>query len=227
MIPLEDFVHDQINFIEAERLLETTDAQAASTHFSKKELERRGLAITNLELSGTKVGFGGKTLLELERSSAVAQLFLATVLKPGDIVRIEEQAAGSAKKIVLAQVAKDGVEGVVAKVTDSKITVALRNEEEVHLSGTLWLVKLANSITYDRMAKHMRKLQQNERSTLTRILLGESKPSDSEDIVDLELYDATLNESQVSAVKHAMGSPEVALIHGPPGVRNHGNIEVI
>lgn len=35
----------------------------------------------------------------------------------------------------------------------------------------------------------------------------------------LEFFDPSLNDSQKEAVKFTLEAPEVALIHGPPGVR--------
>ena len=200
---MQKFVDAQIAFVEAERECEADEARNATSSYSKKELEKRGLAVTNLELCSTRTGFGGKTLVELERSSAVGGKING--LSTGDIVRIED--------------AKSGVDGVVVKVGE-RLTVAIDDDYDL---GLVSVVKLANSITYDRMAATMRRLKP---SRLADVLLG-AKPSPVED-VDIELYDTTLNETQVAAVKHALGSPEVALIHGPPGTgKTYTLIEII
>lgn len=39
-------------------------------------------------------------------------------------------------------------------------------------------------------------------------------------LTDISFFDATLNASQRDAVKLALESPEVACIHGPPGMLN-------
>ena len=72
----------------------------------------------------------------------------------------------------------------------------------------------------------MQEMQEAEHSTLMRILFGTESPSplptDLEDPEQgagkVEFFDPTLNDSQKDAVKFALASREVALIHGPPGV---------
>ena len=73
----------------------------------------------------------------------------------------------------------------------------------------------------------MKKMEEKDQSTLSRILFGLDSPSpvpqDQEgverQIGPVKFIDPTLNESQKEAVRFAMCSREVALIHGPPGVR--------
>lgn len=53
---------------------------------------------------------------------------------------------------------------------------------------------------------------------LIRVLLGMSLPSKKIPITDLKFFDETLNPSQQEAIKFAVESPEIACIHGPPGL---------
>lgn len=67
-------------------------------------------------------------------------------------------------------------------------------------------------------------------TSLQRVLLGLSSPgaADLENTKALEFFDSTLNSSQKDAVKFALSSPEVALIHGPPGTgKTYTLIELI
>ncbi|KFY33378.1 hypothetical protein V495_08315, partial [Pseudogymnoascus sp. VKM F-4514 (FW-929)] len=107
-----------------------------------------------------------------------------------------------------------------------------REEEEV--GGRLWIVKLANDVTYKRMNQTMEKLQKmNEASysAFLRVLFGLSSPSplqESPEAEEIELIDPSLNDSQKDAIKFALASREVALIHGPPGTgKTHTLIELI
>ena len=53
---------------------------------------------------------------------------------------------------------------------------------------------------------------------LTQVLLGIIKPSPSILDENIQFLDASLNPSQKDAVRFALESAEIALIHGPPGV---------
>lgn len=53
---------------------------------------------------------------------------------------------------------------------------------------------------------------------LVEVLLGISVPSEKIPIENIVFFDPTLNDSQKAAVKFALQSPEVACIHGPPGI---------
>ena len=72
----------------------------------------------------------------------------------------------------------------------------------------------------------MQNVEEKDQSTLTRILFGLDAPSpvpqDQEalerQIGSIEFFDPALNESQRAAVRFALCSREIALIHGPPGV---------
>ena len=71
------------------------------------------------------------------------------------------------------------------------------------------------------------KMEGREYSILIRVLFGLDSPSplpsDLEKVETgsgkVEFIDPTLNDSQKDAVRFALASREVALIHGPPGVR--------
>jgi DNA polymerase alpha-associated DNA helicase A len=95
-----------------------------------------------------------------------------------------------------------------------------RNQANLYLDR----VKLANDITYKRMTQTMKTLQSlpsSQNTTLIRILFGHSKPHlkpQSEiDKLALKPVNLSLDASQLSAIKFALSSSDVALIHGPPG----------
>lgn len=78
------------------------------------------------------------------------------------------------------------------------------------------------------MNQTMVKLQgmaESEYSSFLRVLFGLSSPSpvpndlrSDPEIGQMDWFDPTLNESQQDAVRFALASREIALIHGPPGV---------
>ena len=74
--------------------------------------------------------------------------------------------------------------------------------------------------------ERLKKMSENEYTPLMRVLFGLDSPSplpaNLEDletgIGKIEFLDPTLNGSQKDAIRFALASREVALIHGPPGV---------
>lgn len=84
----------------------------------------------------------------------------------------------------------------------------------------------------------MEKLQamsESEQSIFMRTLFGLSSPtpiakdlSSDPDVAKLEWFDPSLNDSQKDAIRFALASREIALIHGPPGTgKTHTLIELI
>jgi DNA polymerase alpha-associated DNA helicase A len=71
--------------------------------------------------------------------------------------------------------------------------------------------------------QRLQKMKSDEYSSFVRVLFGLTTPSPvSEDLneaKELEWVDPSLNDSQKDAIRFALASKEVALIHGPPGVR--------
>lgn len=92
---------------------------------------------------------------------------------------------------------------------------------------TLHRQKLANTVTYDRMEKTLKRLSKLLASSsppppdLVEILFGLKAPSFTQHLPiegPLMYMDENLNDSQKEAVKFAVYETEqVALIHGPPG----------
>lgn len=71
----------------------------------------------------------------------------------------------------------------------------------------------------------LQKMTESEYSSFIRVLFGLSSPSpvpddlsSDADVGKIEWIDPTLNDSQKDAIRFALASREVALIHGPPGV---------
>ena len=85
---------------------------------------------------------------------------------------------------------------------------------------------------YYRMNQTMERLKrmdEKDYTTLIRVLFGLDSPTPLPlNLEDAEtgsgsakFIDPTLNDSQKDAIKFALASREVALIHGPPGVSAH------
>ena len=81
--------------------------------------------------------------------------------------------------------------------------------------------------------KRLKELPESDQSEFIRVLFGQSIPTPmpsnlDEAIGKLEWVTDNLNQSQQDAIKFALASREIALIHGPPGTgKTHTLIELI
>ncbi|KAI4601410.1 hypothetical protein KJ359_011539 [Pestalotiopsis sp. 9143b] len=235
------FASTQLALLDAELQSEVQETSGLITGLSPTSLQRAGLAITNLVISAQRTGMGGKSVLELEPDSATnaSGELPEHGVRTGDIVLVSEQPAGSAKKREIKDLEKKGVRGVVTKVKRESLSVAADEErEDVQLSGRVWIVKLADDVTYRRMNQTMErllKMTESDYSTFTRVLFGLSTPStvpadlaSDPEVRNIDWFDPGLNESQKDAIRFALASKEIALIHGPPGTgKTHTLIELI
>lgn len=73
----------------------------------------------------------------------------------------------------------------------------------------------------NQVMQKLQKMNEDEYSSFIRVSFGFLPPSpmleDSEK-EEVEWFDDSINDSQKAAIKFALASKEVALIHGPPGV---------
>ncbi|KAF2202417.1 P-loop containing nucleoside triphosphate hydrolase protein [Delitschia confertaspora ATCC 74209] len=243
------FASSQLKLLSAEQAAELSENQLLLSTHTPSTLSKAGLAIQNLTVSSTRTGLGGKTVLELSLDSAVTSSDKGGAdlpehgIRVGDIVGVQEQVSGSAKKKERSEVKGKGIEGVVVTVRREKVEVVLDKDEDVEVPGggdkKLWIVKLANDVTYKRMKQTMTRLQkmsEQEYTPFIHVLFGLASPTPlpsniddpSNPLHELEWKDPSLNESQKDAIKFALASREIALIHGPPGTgKTHTLIELI
>ncbi|KAI8068286.1 P-loop containing nucleoside triphosphate hydrolase protein [Gongronella butleri] len=177
-----------------------------------------------------RTGLGGKSLVDLELglTNKQARVFPTHKFSTGDIVGIDEYKRDKPPKH------QQPFSGVVVRVSDTKITLALSKDEDLpaEIQERCQIVKLANNVTYERMIKALERLrnsvQSESISALTRVLLGQAAPLPPAPVDDMEWFDDTLNESQKQAVQFALGSQDIALIHGPPGTgKTYTLVEII
>ncbi|KAI3405870.2 hypothetical protein KGF56_001478 [Candida oxycetoniae] len=213
--------------------------------FSPKKLAQLGLALINLNLVNIRTGIGGKTILELQVDNAVSDGELSTsTMKTGDIVKISKMAKSQKKLKKGADKGKgkgkekekdteeedEFLEAVVAKVTNKVITVSVDEStsddkilsyyNNTNDSARLWIVKLANSVTYKRMISTMNKvgeLKESQKNEIHRILLGESKVNFFDNAQPINFFNQGLNDSQKRAIDFAINKSNISIIFGPPG----------
>jgi DNA polymerase alpha-associated DNA helicase A len=80
----------------------------------------------------------------------------------------------------------------------------------------------------NQIMSKLQKYTETEYTSFIRVLFGQSSPTPLPDDLNdpdyglgsIDFADPSLNDSQKEAIKFAMLSREIALIHGPPGVSN-------
>lgn len=230
-VDIQAFANTQLALLEAELQSELQETSGLVSNTSPTSLQRAGLAVTNLVVSAQRTGLGGKTVIELSPDSATSSTgeLPEHGVRTGDIVLVSEQPAGSARKKEIKDLEKKGVRGVITKVKKDSLSVAADEErEDAALAGRVWLVKLADDVTYRRMNQTMERLSkmtESEYSSFVRVLFGLSTPSPlpadlntGPEYGRIEWFNPNLNDSQKEAIRFALASHEIALIHGPPGV---------
>ena len=143
-IDIPSFAETQLSLLSAELAAETASTSTILSSNAPTVLARAGLAITNLTLSSQRTGLGGKTLLELEQDHAIGNdgEIGEHGIRVGDIVRVGEQPkGGEKKKKEKASMEGRGSEGVVVRVGNKGLQIALGDgdgEDEL-LGGRLWV----------------------------------------------------------------------------------------
>lgn len=93
---------------------------------------------------------------------------------------------------------------------------------------TLCCTRLICDHRMNQTMTRMQKMQEEEYSSFIRTLFNLTSASPVQEVLEPEWNDPTLNDSQKDAIRFALGSVEVALIHGPPGTgKTHTLIELI
>lgn len=155
-VSIPAFASTQITLLAAEQASEIAESAALISLHSPAALQRAGLALTNLTVSSQRTGLGGKTVVELAPDAAVSgpgDDLPEHGIRPGDIVVVSEQPAGSAKKREVKELERKGARGVVTRVWREKVGVALDEEREDAmggLGGRVWIVKVADDVTFKR-----------------------------------------------------------------------------
>ncbi len=182
-----------------------------------------GLCWFPIGINDEFVGLGGRWNIEIERTNDKGQPHQLNV---GSIVTVFEQ--------------KNGLEGnktngVVSKVENDKMRIALNNEEFPDFlenqSNSIGVYLAFDDSTYREMNYTIDKVKyaKNDRlSEFREIFLGEEEPnfdnqirieedeySDNQNMFESSVNN--LNESQKNAVQNILQAQDIAIIHGPPG----------
>lgn len=151
---VQEFAETQLSLLQRELQSEIDETSALISNHSPAGLQRAGLALTNLVVASQRTGLGGRTVMELGQDPATSSSdeLPEHGIRTGDIVLVSEQPAGSAKKREVKDLESKGSRGVVTRIQRTAVYVAIdEGKDEVAFSGKVWLVKLADEVTYRRL----------------------------------------------------------------------------
>jgi superfamily I DNA and/or RNA helicase len=172
------------------------------------EAEKTGNSLIGLAIRDEHAGLGGRAILELAKPND-APLPWTRLGTGSPVLLSEERGAGSWR-------------GVISERGEKRLEVALDQPPELEDEKALYRIDLSN----DEVARR-RQRQAMERARaasgdslahLREILLGKKPPEFvAAERIAFDPLDASLNESQIEAVRLALSARDLAVIHGPPG----------
>lgn len=141
-LPPQALLHTLQSLLSLELHAETTQNALLLGAAPPPLLARAGLALLNLSITSYRTGLGGRTVLELGLDPALAPSAKDSSnnhssglpplpehgIRTGDIVRVGERPRDTAKKREVAEGKERGVEGVVVRVGERVVQVALGKE---------------------------------------------------------------------------------------------------
>ncbi|KAG7384713.1 DNA-binding protein SMUBP-2 [Phytophthora pseudosyringae] len=175
--------------------------------------------LTHLTLSRYSTGLFGRTLLQFSFPSRSLRQVKPHHFTVGDLVQIRAQKSASAGDKLPT--------GIVSRVEERGISVAVSGDQddvdEVELLGAaagVTLDRLVNNATFVKLSNaldQMSKFEFGAAQAVVDVVFSEREPSWNTPLPDITPFNTGLNQSQVEAIRFALASKDLALIHGPPG----------
>ncbi|EEY67397.1 DNA polymerase alpha-associated DNA helicase A, putative [Phytophthora infestans T30-4] len=175
--------------------------------------------LTHLTLARYSTGLFGRTLLQFSFPSLSLRQAKPHQFTVGDLVQIRAQK----NTLTGAKLPT----GIVSRVEERGISVAVNSDQEdvdevelLTATAGVTLDRLVNNATFLKLTSaldQMTKFEFGAAQTVVDVVFSEREPSWNTPLPDITPFNTGLNESQVEAVRFALASKDLALIHGPPG----------
>ncbi|KXS22325.1 P-loop containing nucleoside triphosphate hydrolase protein [Gonapodya prolifera JEL478] len=228
---VEKFVDEQIALVEAERQAELDEMAELLNSQPPLELQRMGLALCNLQVTGVKSGLGGQTIVDYEPISGTTTLLPLHKFRVGDTASAAEYSSknATAKKSKksggaassTATTPMQATPAVVCRLSTTRISLAFKSDPP--LDSERWCItRTSNPTTYTRIITSLNSLRRLSplSSTLLSSIFAISPPSFASpppSATPQPPVSASLNAPQLEALRACLTADSVALIHGPPG----------
>ncbi|KAK2653240.1 hypothetical protein Ddye_013096 [Dipteronia dyeriana] len=208
---LQQFVSLMSPLIDLEKEAEISASISSGASRNLDTAQKKGTTILSLKCVDAQTGLMGKTLLEFQSNKG--DVLPAHKFGTHDVVVLKPNKADLGSP-ALGQ-------GVVYRLKESSITVALDDIPEEGLNSLLRLEKLANEVTYRRMKDALVQLSKGvlkgPAADLIPVLFGERSPMVTKKDITFKPFNSNLDHSQKDAISKALLSKNVFLLHGPPG----------
>jgi predicted DNA helicase len=190
------------NLIELEREAEKEFHIKEIQLLTGKEREKRGRAILGLKAVYKGSIVGGYKVYRFGRNDMPEN----HQIKVGDVVLVSRN-----------NPLKEGVEGTVYEKGKRYLDIAF-SDPPADITRGYWRVDLfVNDITFKRMLQALSLFERGLSFFPEKIILGKGKELIEVREEEITPFNKNLNQYQLEAVKKALGSYPLFLIHGPPG----------
>ncbi|MDY6779857.1 MAG: AAA domain-containing protein, partial [Halobacteria archaeon] len=204
---IRNYVDEYTSLVELEREEEMRRHEQEIRSLSGEERESKGRSLLGMRGRDEGESLGGYEVKFVKGSGEELPEHEVSV---GDLVMVSKQ----------DPLRDDNPTGTVTEVTNHSITLSFDHEPQGFVfDGGLRLDLYVNDITYQRMKDALESLLDADGNLkrIRGILVGTREPEGGDDVAIEGWKNDDLNETQREAVRNALGTEDIRLVHGPPG----------
>ncbi|KAJ2341164.1 hypothetical protein GGH91_003946, partial [Coemansia sp. RSA 2671] len=214
------FINEQLDLIASERTYVIDEAKKALADIPAPRLQSMGHAFIGLRITDSRHWVGDNLLLTLEAPMA-GDVLPKTQLRGGDVVEIDEPGGGKVMKIYEDVNDSEYLSGVILSISRDRVVLVINAKDAVPTAwnGRLTIKMLVNDIPFRRTLNSLCNLIElpYPRPHLHMVAFSDQQAKFVNPLLaNSKMFDQSLNRSQRDAVRLALATQDVALIHGPP-----------
>ena len=198
------YVEHFTRLVQLERKEEMKLHENEMKYLSGYERQKKGRAILDSRARDKGTGLGNKHVVKFVRKDGMPE----TEISVGDLIRVSKN----------QPLSDDNPSGTVIEKTGYSLTTVFDEKPPDWIFDKVRVDLYVNDITYQRMLDAINSvpgLKGKKRRLVSKLL--SKNDLERSDVEDVYFMNQVLNESQKKAVKNALESDDIHLIHGPPG----------
>ncbi|GMF31750.1 unnamed protein product [Phytophthora lilii] len=211
MQPLETWVAATRRLLALEQ---QEEVQAVREQLAALDDDENPNVLTRLALARSSTGLFGRTLLQFAFPSRSLRQAKPHQFSVGDLVQIRAGRGTQPPQLPTA---------IVARVDERGVSVAVSEQDDVdeaELQADVTLDRLVNNATFVKLTSALDQLAKADfgaARAVVEVVFSGRQPGWNTPLPQITPFNQGLNESQVEAIRFALASKDLALIHGPPG----------